>query len=181
MASVIRSEIPKLAGTSPFLLRNIMDNSDQKACFMTVHRFARATRNAALGLAALSLALPFLATAARADCNEDLAALAKKRQAQMDDLNRLAKASKGGQLDPIASCPKFRALVAAEQAFLAYVTKNKEWCGLPNDAVENIGASAKRSQTIAGQACKIAAQAKKQQESGGLGAAPAMRLPAGPL
>jgi hypothetical protein len=56
------------------------------------------------------------------DCNQDIGALTKKRQGIIDQLNQLSQGGKK-QLDPIASCPKLRALVAVERELLAYLTK----------------------------------------------------------
>ena len=83
----------------------------------------------------------------------------------------------------MASCPKLKALVGVEREVLAYLTKNKEWCNVPDEAVANISASAEKSNAVAGQACKIAAQVKKQQEqqATGAGLPPAQKLPSGPL
>lgn len=116
------------------------------------------------------------------DCNEDIANLTKKRQGIIDQLNSLAKGSKN-QLDPVASCPKLKALVAAERQLLDYFTKNKDWCNVPDSALENITASAQKTGAVAGQACKIAVQMKKAQEqqATGGGLPPAQKLPSGPL
>jgi hypothetical protein len=117
-----------------------------------------------------------------ADCNQDIGALTKKRQGIIDQLNQLAQGGKK-QLDPVASCPKLRALVSVERELLAYLTKNKEWCAVPDEAFQNITASTGKSGKVADQACKVAAQMKKAQEQQASGAlnAPQQKLPAGPL
>ncbi|HYP56834.1 MAG TPA: hypothetical protein VEQ35_00935 [Beijerinckia sp.] len=126
-----------------------------------------------------------LATAALAeDCATDIGNLNKKRQGVIEQLNALA--TKGGkkQLDPVASCPKLRNLVAVEHELVAYLTKNKDWCSIPDDAIENIKATSGKSAAIANQACTIAAQMKKaqqQQQAGGLNAPQGQKLPTGPL
>ncbi len=136
---------------------------------------------ALLGALALLVAL---AGAARAgDCNEDIANLSKKRQTFIDQLNQLAKGGKK-QLDPIASCPKLRALAAAERELVAYLTKNKDWCNVPEEALQNLTMSSGKTGQVANQACKVAEQIKKAQEqqaTGGPGQPPAPKLPAGPL
>ncbi|VFU09366.1 conserved exported hypothetical protein [Methylocella tundrae] len=136
----------------------------------------------AAAFGALAICFGFGGVAHALDCNEDIASLTKKRQVVIDDLNRLAKGSKN-QLDPVASCPKLKALVGAERELLAYLTKNKEWCSVPDNALENITLSAQKSGSVAAQACKIAAQVtqmKKAQEQGG-GLPQGQKLPAGPL
>ncbi|MGO9673339.1 MAG: hypothetical protein ACLPSF_04085 [Methylocella sp.] len=141
----------------------------------------RAARKAAV-LGALAFCLAAGGTARAADCNADIAALTKKRQDIIDQLNHLAKATKN-QLDPVASCPKLKALVGVERELVAYLTKNKDWCNIPDDAVGNITASAEKSNSVAGQACKIAAQMKKAQEqqATGAGLPQGQKLPTGPL
>ncbi len=133
-------------------------------------------------LAAMIL-IPFAVCGAAyaTDCNQDIGALAKKRQGIIDQLNKLAEGGKK-QLDPIASCPKLRALVAVEREFLAYLTKNKDWCSVPDEAFQNISASTGKSGKVANQACTVAAQMKKAQEQQASGLnAPQQKLPAGPL
>ncbi|MBO0734816.1 MAG: hypothetical protein J2P49_11000 [Methylocapsa sp.] len=135
---------------------------------------------ALLGLVG-GLSLFFCGAAYAGDCNQDIGALTKKRQEIIDQLNRLAQGGKK-QLDPVASCPKLRALVAAERELVAYLSKNKEWCAVPDEAFQNISASAGKTSKVAGQACTIAAQIKKAQEQQSAGAAAAQqKLPAGPL
>ncbi len=116
------------------------------------------------------------------DCNQDIGALSKKRQGVIDQLNKLTEGGKK-QLDPVASCPKLRALVAVEHELLAYLTKNKDWCAVPDEAFQNISVSTGKSSKVADQACKIAAQMKKAQEQQAAGVlnAPQTKLPAGPL
>lgn len=134
------------------------------------------------GAAALALSLSGAALAG--DCNEDIGALTKKRQGIIDQLNQLAKNNAGKkQLDPVASCPKLKALVAAERDLIAYLTKNKDWCSVPEEALRNVTAGDANTSKIATQACAAAAQMKKMQEqqAAGILNAPQQKLPAGPL
>jgi hypothetical protein len=148
---------------------------------MMPHRRIGSVRKALL---AVIVSAPFMicGTAYAADCNQDIGALTKKRQGIIDQLNQLAQGGKK-QLDPVASCPKLRALVAAERELVAYLTKNKDWCAVPDEAFQNITASSGKSSKVADQACKVAAQMKKAQEQQAAGAlnAPQTKLPAGPL
>jgi hypothetical protein len=154
---------------------------------MTAHMItssARAisARAGALG-AAIALLLALGGTALAGDCNADIADLTKKRQGVIDQLNQLAKGGKK-QLDPIVSCPKLRALAAAERAFVAYLTKNKDWCAVPEEALQSLTASSTKTTQVATQACKVADQIRKaqqQQATGGAGQPPAQKLPSGPL
>ncbi|MGH6819716.1 MAG: hypothetical protein ACREDU_02505 [Methylocella sp.] len=148
---------------------------------MLPHRRIGSLRKAAVAVTAV---IPFVGcgTAYATDCNQDIGALTQKRQAILDQLNKLAQGGKK-QLDPVASCPKLRALVAVEHELLAYVTKNKDWCAVPDEAFRSISESTGKSGKVANQACAVAAQMKKAQEQQGSGAfnAPQPKLPAGPL
>ena len=127
-----------------------------------------------------------LCDVARADdCQGDVSRLSQKRQSFIDQLNHLAKGPKG-QLDAEASCPKLRGLAASERDLLGYLTKNKEWCSVPDDAISNIQASLGKSTAIATQACNVAVQMRKAQQQaanggGAVGGAAPQKLPAGPL
>ena len=148
---------------------------------MMPHRRIGFLRKAAFAVTAL-ISFVGCGAAYATDCNQDIAALTKKRQGVIDQLNQLAQGGKK-QLDPIASCPKLRALVAVEHELLAYLTKNKDWCAVPDEAFQNISASTGKSAKVAGQACAVAAQMKKAQERQASGAlnAPQQKLPSGPL
>jgi hypothetical protein len=148
---------------------------------MMPHRRVGSLRKAVLAIMALA---PFAVCGAAyaTDCNQDIGALTKKRQGIIDQLTQLAQGGKK-QLDPIAACPKLRALVAVERELLAYLTKNKDWCAVPDEAFQNISASTGKSGKVANQACTVAAKMKKAQEQQASGAlnVPQPKLPAGPL
>jgi hypothetical protein len=148
---------------------------------MMPHRSIGSLHKAAFAVTAL---IPFVVCGAAyaADCNQDIGALTKKRQGIIDQLNQLAQGGKK-QLDPVASCPKLRALVAVERELLAYLTKNKDWCAVPDEAFQNVTASTGKSGKVANQACTVAAKMKKAQEQQASGAlnVPQPKLPAGPL
>ena len=143
-----------------------------------------AHRGVALVVFGGSLALVGVARAE--DCQSDVTRLSQKRQAVIDQLNHLAKGPKG-QLDAEASCPKLRLLAASERELLGYLTKNKDWCAVPDEAIANINTSLGKSSAIATQACNVAIQMKKAQQQaangGGTGAGgpPPQKLPTGPL
>ncbi|MCI0466247.1 MAG: hypothetical protein L0Y57_04475 [Beijerinckiaceae bacterium] len=147
---------------------------------MTPIKLASLIRKAALPAAAV-LCFLVCGAAFAGDCNQDIGALTQKRQGVIDQLNALAQGGKK-QLDPAASCPKLRALVAVERELLAYLTKNKDWCAVPDEAFRNISASADKTGKVASQACTIAEQMKKAQEQQASGALNAQqKLPSGPL
>jgi hypothetical protein len=148
---------------------------------MMPHRRIGSLRKAAFAVTALILFV-CCGTAYATDCNQDIGALTKKRQAILDQLNKLAQGGKK-QLEPVAACPKLRALVAVEHELVAYLTKNKDWCAVPDEAFQNISASTSKSGKVANQACTVAAKMKKAQEQQASGAlnVPQPKLPAGPL
>jgi hypothetical protein len=143
-------------------------------------RFSTLAMGCALSaLIALPFCLELVSPALAAECSEDIGNLTKKRQAIIDGLNKLAKSSANGQLDPAVSCPRLRSLAAAEEELLAYLQKNKDWCMVPDEAINNLTMSLNRSKSVSVRACNMAEQIKKNEEAGGLGGA--QKLPAGPL
>jgi len=128
-----------------------------------------------------SLSLGLSQPAKAAECSEDIGNLSKKRMDVIQALNKLAKSSPKGQLDPALSCPKLRELAAAEKAMLEYLNKNKDWCSVPDEAIMNLDKSFRHSTEIAGKACAFAAQEKKNQESGSDSLLGGQKLPTGPL
>jgi hypothetical protein len=134
----------------------------------------------ALPVLLLGFGLPTLVAPARADCNEDLGKIMQKRETVIQELNASAKATKG-KLDPVGACPKLRKLVGMESELIAYMTKNKEWCAIPDQAIENANAGHTKTAQTAAQACKIAEQMKKAQEQQANGGGGPTKLPAGPL
>jgi hypothetical protein len=123
------------------------------------------------------------------DCGGDLQKLSAQREAALKNINALVVAAKGKKLDPEQFCAHSRPLNAAEEAMLAYMVKNKDWCQIPDDAIAQLKASHAKSVTFGGKACSVAAQIKKMKtqaaqaaQQGAAGGAPAVQpLPAGPL
>jgi hypothetical protein len=124
---------------------------------------------------------------AEQSCGDDLKKLAEKREAALAGVNAIAMASKakGQQMDPAVFCARSAPLNQAENALLAYMLKNKDWCEIPDQVVEQLKAVHAKSASFAAKACSVAAQIekmKKQQAAGGGPAGPqAQPLPAGPL
>ncbi|WP_245270848.1 hypothetical protein [Beijerinckia mobilis] len=151
-----------------------------------MHHLPALPKTGFLALAAGLMVFACAAVPAKAeDCNSDIANLNQRRQAVINQLNKLAAGNKK-QLDPVASCPKLRSLVSVERELVAYLSKNKDWCSVPDEALENIKAMSAKSATVANQACTVAAQVKKAQSqaaAGGGGAlnVPQVKLPTGPL
>jgi hypothetical protein len=143
-------------------------------------------RSAVVASLGLLLAFAFAPVASAQSCQEDFQKLSERRMASMSVLNNLGKAGKG-KMDPVAACPAARRLVGIENEMLSYMNKNKEWCAIPDNVVENFKQARGKTQNFASQACGFAAKMKKMQEmqraqaasGGGLGQA--QKLPAGPL
>jgi hypothetical protein len=136
-------------------------------------------------MASLALALAGAAWAAPAfaqSCGDDLQKLSQRREAEMATINTIIKASKGKQLDPSVFCSKSGGLMTAENAMIAYMEKNKEWCGIPDESLDSLKANHTKSAAFAAKACKVAAEMKKAKEQAANGGGPqAQPLPAGPL
>ena len=140
----------------------------------------------AVALAAVAFAGPAFADQ---DCGGDLQKLAARREAALKGINEMVASAKGKKLDPEAFCARSRPLNAAEDAMLAYMVKNKDWCQIPDDAIANLKASHAKSVAFGGKACSVAAQiekmkkqaaqAQQQQQAGG--GPVAQPLPTGPL
>ena len=136
-------------------------------------------------MASLTLALAAAVWAAPAfaqSCGDDLQKLSQRRETEMATINALVKSAKGKQLDPTVFCAKSGGLISAENAMIAYMEKNKEWCGIPDEALDGLKANHAKSAAFAAKACKVAAEMKKMKDQQADGGGPqAQPLPAGPL
>ncbi len=140
-------------------------------------------------LSALSAAALLAATPAFADddCATSLQKLAARREAALQGINQMVKAAHGKKLDPEGFCARSRPLNSAEEAMLAYMLKNKDWCQIPDDAVNQLKASHAKSVAFGAKACKVAADIVKMKKQAAAaaqqgGGPPAEQpLPAGPL
>jgi hypothetical protein len=145
-------------------------------------QISRIGRMSLAGLVAAGVSL--LASAAGAECADDLGKLSAKRVADLAEINSMAEASKKEKkpIDPAVFCAKTHGLTAAEDALIAYMAKNKEWCGIPDEVIESLKASHAKSVEFGTRACVAAARAKKAQQEQQAGSAPqAPVLPTGPL
>lgn len=153
-------------------------------------RLGKSTRlGAALGLGlALAASVAPVRAQQPSSCQADFQRLAQQRMAYIQRLNAIGKAGHG-KIDPTAACPAARALLGVENNMLAYMNKNKDWCQIPDQLIEQFQQARARNQTFATQACAAAvkfkqmmAQQKAAQEAGAAGgAAQPIKLPAGPL
>jgi len=123
------------------------------------------------------------AYAQQQSCGDDIKRLSTKREAELNRVNNVVKAAKGKALDPAVFCAQSAGFNAADSAFIAYMEKNKDWCGVPDEVIAGLKANHVKSLAFSTKACTIAAQAKKREAAGlnGAGAPQAPALPAGPL
>ncbi len=156
--------------------------------------FGKTLLAVALAGACLTVGATIIISPARADppaaqdvggtgnCDADIGNIQKKRMGIIQELNKLAAAGKG-KIDPIASCPKLRALSAAEGQLKAYMTKNKSWCNIPDEILAQVSGGAEKTTEMSARACEIATQIRKQQQGAAQADAPpaGIRLPTGPL
>jgi hypothetical protein len=92
---------------------------------------------------------------------------------------------------PQQACAAFNQLRSADARLISWMTTNKDWCQIPDDALTNAQNSQAQAAKIRGQACGAAAkqqqQIRRQQElqaqGGGAPAQPGsgIRLPQGAL
>ena len=125
-----------------------------------------------------------LGGAVYADCGSDMQKLAEARNAQLEMVNNFAKSFRGKPLDPEAFCGKSGGLVRAENALIAYMEKNKDWCSFPDEAIAQLKEHHAKNMAFSAKACTVAAQMKKMKEQaaqGGGSGPQAQPLPAGPL
>jgi hypothetical protein len=115
------------------------------------------------------------------DCG-DIKKITEKRQAEMSKVGAMVAAAKGKPIDPTVYCKVSQPFIAADNALIAFMEKNKDWCGIPDEAIANVKSNHVKSVGFTNKACSVAAQWKKQQEAGGGNGAPqAQPLPTGPL
>ncbi len=110
-------------------------------------------------LAAISL--PVLLAGAGAahaqSCQDDFQKLSARRMAQIQVLNNLGKSGKG-KMDPNAACPAAKKLAGVESEMLAYMSKNKDWCAIPDAVLDNFKQASAKTKNFAAQACAVAAK-----------------------
>ena len=135
------------------------------------------------GVAAASLLAP---VAAWADCNSDLGVLREKATPIQAALDKNKKAH-GGKIDPVGACSQLKALAAVQREVVTYLTKNKDWCSVPDEALQGNIKSQAQVAGFAVKACEMVVKMKQMQAQQATMAAqqasqvPTLKLPAGPL
>jgi len=110
-----------------------------------------------------------------------MTSLSQQRQQAMESINAMVAGAKGKQIDPNVFCAKAQPLNAIETKMLAYMAKNKDWCQIPDEVVNQLKEAHAKTVSFSGRACKAAADLKKAKEQGAQGAPQAQPLPSGPL
>jgi hypothetical protein len=154
--------------------------------FSDMARRSSSLRVAILGVGwGLGCALFSQSALADQNCGEDIQKLAQRRQAELDKINALVKSAPGKKIDPVVFCSQSAGLNSAENALLAYMTKNKDWCSIPDEVINSLKTAHAKSAGFSAKACTVAAQMRKmkeQQAAGGTTAGPQPQaLPTGPL
>ncbi|MCC2098678.1 MAG: hypothetical protein KDJ29_17415 [Hyphomicrobiales bacterium] len=122
--------------------------------------------------------------AAQSSCQIDFGILQKKRMTHINALNKSVKRNKG-KLDPRTACPRLRNLAAVEREMVTYMKKNKSWCQIPDDPINQMASTSKKTAAMAGKACRAVAMARKaaaaarRSQNQNLPQRP--KLPSGPL
>jgi acid phosphatase class B len=131
---------------------------------------------------ALFAAIATLSGSAYADCGTDMQKLAQDRNVQLQAVNNFAQSFHGKPMDPEQFCVKSAGLIRAESALIAYMEKNKDWCSIPDEAIDQLKEHHAKNQSFNAKACQVAAQIKKMKEQQAQGGGPQVQpLPAGPL
>jgi hypothetical protein len=139
-------------------------------------------RRHVVGLAlGLTLAVATGAPAWAQSCGDDMTAMSQQRQKAMETINAMVTAAKGKQIDPTVFCARSQPLNAIETKMLAYMAKNKDWCQIPDEVMNQLKDAHAKTVSFSGRACKAAADLKKAQAQGSAGLPQAQPLPAGPL
>ena len=133
-----------------------------------------------------SAAVPQAEPAPVSSCDVDMMKLQEKRNVTMTQVNNAVRPNKQGQVNPMVACPNLRKLVSVETEMKTWMTKNQEWCSIPEQVMAQMREGFSKTGEIADRACAAATQmrrAQQQQQAGGpAGARPAApKLPSGPL
>ena len=102
---------------------------------------------------------------AQQSCQEDFQKLSVKRMGAIQALNDLGKAGKG-KMDPAAACPVAKKLAGIETEMLNYMSKNQEWCNIPNNVVDGFKQAKAKTQNFATQACAAGTGSRQSHDSG---------------
>jgi len=110
-------------------------------------------RFAAIAVAsALSVAAGPMGTA-WADCQSD----ANAARSELEQKGKALQAAGNKKADAQTLCPLFRAYASAEAKWLKFLTDNKDWCQIPEQAIKQVGSSIKKTNDMRDKVCQVAA------------------------
>ncbi|MBA4791842.1 MAG: hypothetical protein H2042_19235 [Rhizobiales bacterium] len=115
-------------------------------------RIQRASATA-LTLLTMGAGLALGVEAARADCMTDFAAIRDEMQTKGKALEAAGKS----KASPQELCPLFRAYTAAEAKLTKYLSDNKDWCQIPDDAITQARTANQKSSALRDKVCAAAA------------------------
>jgi hypothetical protein len=105
--------------------------------------------------------------AANEFCDKDLRPLVEQRQTLTAKLTTTAKQAKQtGSRDQF--CGTLNAYIGNLQKFLAYIEENKDFCGVPDEAIEQAKKGLSQNQSLRKKVCLAAAQPQTQQQGSAL-------------
>lgn len=110
-------------------------------------------RKLTLVIAAACVGSVFTLSAARADCQTD----AMSARGELEAAGKALEAATKKKAAPDVLCPLFRKFAAAEAKWTKFLNDNKEWCQVPQQAIDQSKASQKRSASLRDQVCQAAA------------------------
>jgi hypothetical protein len=93
-----------------------------------------------------------------------------QRQSLMEQLNNAA--GKDKKLDPKTACATFGKIGTNGEAIVKWMEANKDWCQIPDAALENFKNEQTKVKELRGQACKVAAQMTQMEKQARQGANP---------
>lgn len=113
----------------------------------------RVRRASAMALTLFACSAILAPGLARADCMTDFAAIREDMQTKGKALEAAGKR----KAPPQELCPLFRSYTATEAKLVKYLTDNKEWCQIPDEAIQQSQASNKKTTELRDKVCAAAA------------------------
>ncbi|WP_454918206.1 hypothetical protein [Xanthobacter sediminis] len=106
-----------------------------------------------LKIAAAAVVSALSIATAWADCQTDVTAA----RADLEEKGKALNAAGKKKADPQTLCPLFRAFSTAEGKWVKFLTENKDWCQIPEQAITQAAASHKKTNEVRDKVCQVAA------------------------
>jgi len=106
-----------------------------------------------LKIAAVAVVSALSIATAWADCQSDVAAA----RAELEEKGKALNAAGKRKADPQTLCPLFRAFSSAEAKWVKFLTENKDWCQIPEQAIKQAAAGHKKTNEVRDKVCQVAA------------------------